>query len=157
MDPILNADDDGDAPKAGVAVEPKIDPVAFLATEDDDKEEAAPNGVGALADMGGNAADDALVVVVFNFVELNGVGAFADMGGNAAAEEVVVAAFVVWAPNGVGALTDIGGNAAEDVLLGTEEVVVLVCKAPKGVGAFADMGGNAADDDDFAVEVVGLD
>ncbi|KAL3936136.1 MAG: hypothetical protein SGBAC_008481 [Bacillariaceae sp.] len=106
--------------------------------------------------MGGNAADDALVVVVFDFMELNGVGAFADMGGNAAAEEVVVAAFVVCPPNGVGALTDIGGNAAEDVLLGTEEVVGLACEAPKGVGALADIGGNAADDTGACTAVVVL-
>ena len=77
---------------------------------------APPKGVGALADIGGKAAD---AIVVFGFAAVvppppKGVGAFADIGGKAAYVVAIVFASVDSPPpKGVGALTDIGEKAAD--------------------------------------------
>ena len=92
----------------------------------------APNGVGALVDMGGYAPEDVDEDDVVDLLPVpKGVGAFVLIGGYELLELVVDVALD--APNGVGALVDMGGYAPEDV---DEDDVVDLLPVPKGVGAF---------------------
>ena len=72
-----------------------------------------PKGVGALLASGGYE----LLAAVVDFTPPNGVGAFADMGGNAADPVAAVDpndGVVALAPNGVGAVLDRGGYEGDE-------------------------------------------